>query len=111
MPFWSKFFNIIENKAVNRIDSENSDSTHYAFVDLEVGDNGKVHDIGALRYDDAVYHGVSKTELNDFLSGVDYICGHNIIHHDLKYLHSVAMTDKHVVDTLYVSPLLLAFHK
>lgn len=54
------------------------DASRYAFVDVEVGmSDRKIHDIGALRYDDAVYHAVSKEGLVQFIDGVDYLCGHN----------------------------------
>lgn len=63
------------------------DTDNYAFVDAEVGTNDhKVHDIGALRHDGAFLHTASKTELRTFLQDVDYVCGHNIVHHDAKYL-------------------------
>lgn len=61
------------------------DSSHYAVIDVEVGINDKkIHDIGALRHDGAVFHKASKSELFEFLQFTDYICGHNIIHHDVK---------------------------
>lgn len=41
-----------------------------------------------------------------FLNGVDFVCGHNIIHHDSKYLFEDRKTQWLLVDTLYLSPLL-----
>ena len=76
-----------------------------AFVDTEVGlKDHKIHDIGALRHDGATFHQASQTALNKFLQEgkVDYICGHNLIHHDAHYLHLNAI----LIDTLYLSPLL-----
>lgn len=75
-----------------------------AFIDLEIGRNGHITDIGCIRADGRQYHGHSARELYDFLEGVEYICGHNILRHDLKYLE----IDKAVkiIDTLYLSPLL-----
>ena len=79
----------------------------YAIVDVEVGvGDHRIHDIGALRWDGRVYHGCSKTELMDFLQGVDFVCGHNIIHHDVHYLWAEGECPFSLVDTLYVSPLL-----
>ena len=79
----------------------------YAIVDVEVGvSDRRIHDIGALRWDGGVYHGHSKTELMDFLQGVDFVCGHNIIHHDARYLWAEGECPFSLVDTLYVSPLL-----
>ena len=79
----------------------------YAFVDLEVGiKDKKIHDIGAVRDDSAVYHGVSKSELFEFIRDVRYICGHNIIHHDFNFLFNNEECRWIPVDTLYFSPLL-----
>ena len=80
-------------------------SKNIAFVDTEVGlKDHKIHDIGALRDDGATFHQASQTALNKFLQEgkVDYICGHNLIHHDAHYLH----LDGILIDTLYLSPLL-----
>ena len=80
---------------------------HWAFLDLEVSlSDHKIHDIGVLRDDGAVYHGCQKDEVLDFLNNVDYICGHNIIHHDAKYLFASNEIHASLVDTLYMSPLL-----
>lgn len=82
-------------------------STAYAVVDVEVGINDhKIHDIGALRYDEAEFHKTSIADLLDFIADVKYVCGHNIIHHDAKYLFPDKPHDWIMVDTLYVSPLL-----
>lgn len=81
--------------------------SRYAFVDVEVGIKDKrIHDIGALRWDDAVYHFADRRALNDFLKNVDYVCGHNIVHHDAKYLFGDERVKWALVDTLYMSPLL-----
>ena len=88
---------------------------NYAFVDAEVGmKDNKVHDIGSLRHDGALFHNANKAELAAFLQDVDYVCGHNIVHHDAKYLFdqppfSAAQKSQWLlVDTLYMSPLLFA---
>lgn len=79
----------------------------WAIVDVEVGmQDHKIHDIGALRCDGAVYHQASKTDLFVFLQDVDFVCGHNIIHHDAKYLFGDETHPWVLVDTLYMSPLL-----
>lgn len=83
------------------------ETLRYAFVDAEVGvRDHKVHDIGALRYDNAQFHDSSQNGLFRFLNGVDFVCGHNIIHHDSKYLFEDRKTQWLLVDTLYLSPLL-----
>ena len=80
---------------------------YWAIVDVEVSmSDHKIHDIGALRYDGAVYHGGKKEELMDFLHDVNYLCGHNIINHDAKYLFGNEPFKWVLVDTLYMSPLL-----
>ena len=79
----------------------------YAIVDVEIGlTDHRIHDIGALRYDGAIFHKASKEELLPFLEQVKYLCGHNIIHHDAKYLFEDRQIPWRLVDTLYLSPLL-----
>ena len=83
----------------------NADS--YAFVDVEIGvKNHKIQDIGALRYDGATLHKNSKADLQAFLRHIDFLCGHNIVHHDAKYLFGDERQPWALVDTLYMSPLL-----
>lgn len=113
MSLWRK---LIKNKdTAGCSESNNSenwlkqafDPSHYAIVDIEVGLNdNKIHDIGALRFDGSIYHNASKPGLFSFLNGVDFICGHNIIHHDAKYLFNEGQYHGVLVDTLYLSPLL-----
>jgi len=80
---------------------------YWAIVDVEVSmSDHKIHDIGAIRYDGAIYHGGKKEELMVFLRNVDYLCGHNIINHDAKYLFGNDSCKWVLVDTLYISPLL-----
>lgn len=94
----------------------------WAVADTEVGiTDHKIHDIGALRFDGAIFHGNDKKALERFLDErqVSYICGHNIVHFDAKYLFGDAETSNHehngqkkrlLVDTLYLSPLLFPMH-
>jgi ATP-dependent DNA helicase RecQ len=80
-----------------------------AFVDTEIEPKSqKILDIGGIRVDGNTFHGSSVAELVQFLSGVEFVCGHNILNHDIKYIGR-ALFDigvKAVVDTLYLSPLL-----
>lgn len=114
MSLWNR---IIESVSRTNYSASNiRDANKYAFVDVEVGLRDKrVHDIGALRCDGAVFHSSDKRALTEFLSDVDYLCGHNIIHHDITYLGlSTADLRQGLVDTLYVSPLLFPdrpYHK
>ena len=108
MSIWSKFISSISgNGATSANEEVFRDSSKYAVVDCEVGLNDmRVHDIGALRWDGSTFHSANKHTLNKFLNGVDFLCGHNIIHHDAKYLFGEELQKWALVDTLYVSPLL-----
>ena len=94
-----------DNNQDSRIETESFSKVRIAFIDTEVGvDNKKVMDYGAVREDGAVMHTQSTQEFNAFVSECDFLCGHNIIKHDLKYLN---LQRKHVIiDTLPLSPLL-----
>lgn len=102
MSFISKFIESISgdvNKSFN--------PSHFAFVDTEVGvKDHKIHDIGVLRWDGAIFHSANRQAALDLLWNVDFICGHNIIHHDAQYLFGDKKNKWILVDTLYVSPLL-----
>lgn len=79
------------------------------FFDTEVGvDDKKIHDIGAVRADKGIFHSASVQDFCAFISGTEYLCGHNIIHHDIKYLGEARANciSGKVIDTLYLSPLL-----
>ena len=84
-----------------------SETPRYAIVDVEVGlGDHKIHDIGAIRHDGAIFHKADKHELKRFLQNVDFVCGHNVVHHDAKYLFGDDELQWILVDTLYMSPLL-----
>lgn len=106
MSIFSRLFERKNNLTVSSdIKKKDARSRNIAFVDTEVGlKDHKIHDIGALRYDGATFHQASQTALNKFLQEgkVDYICGHNLIHHDARYLQLKGI----LIDTLYLSPLL-----
>lgn len=79
------------------------------FFDTEVGvDDKKIHDIGAVRADKGIYHSSSVQDFCTFISNTEYICGHNIIHHDIKFLEEASSKklSAKAIDTLYLSPLL-----
>ena len=120
MSIWSRLIGIGKDEDTNHvINNKNTsvpfDVIRYAIVDVEIGlKDHKIHDIGALRHDGATFHKSSKEELFKFLGDTDYICGHNIIHHDAKYLFTDKTFHCFFVDTLYVSPLLFPerpYHK
>ena len=57
------------------------------FIDIEVDpDSKKILDIGAIKGNGQEFHSKSISELSAFLSKSKYICGHNILKHDLLYL-------------------------
>lgn len=107
MAVWDRF--------LKRNGTTKHDDLRFAIVDTEVGiSDRKVHDIGALRYDGARFHRASIKELGGFLAGVDFVCGHNIIHHDARFLFAQHPDRWILVDTLYLSPLLFPerpYHK
>lgn len=79
------------------------------FFDTEVGvEDKKIHDIGAVCTDKGVFHSDSIPDFYAFVSDAEYICGHNIIHHDIKFLEEASSKKilSKAIDTLYLSPLL-----
>jgi len=79
------------------------------FFDIEVGvDDKKIYDIGAMKNNGDNFHSSSIKDFLDFYQGAEFICGHNIIHHDLKFIKEATKNDNftNVIDTLYLSPLL-----
>ena len=116
MSIWSKLIGIKKTEDRNNIIGYKTTSVpysayNYAIVDVEIGlKDHRIHDIGALKHDDTTFHKTSKEELFIFLNDIDYICGHNIVHHDAKYLFTDKICRWILVDTLYVSPLLFPEH-
>ncbi|MDR0517967.1 MAG: RecQ family ATP-dependent DNA helicase, partial [Fibromonadaceae bacterium] len=83
-----------------------------AFIDSEVSpETGTVLDLGATLDSGATFHKNSLPEFLKFIENADFICGHNILNHDLKYM---GIKDKLFIDTLFWSPLLFPkrpYHK
>ena len=82
-----------------------------AIVDTEIDPrSGRIVDIGSVKTDGSIFHKSSSAEFSQFLQGVQWVCGHNILNHDLKYisaaLHSAGVNSSKIIDTLYLSPLL-----
>lgn len=76
------------------------------FFDFEIDNKGKILDIGAIRYDGARRHNATVPEFVKFIEDCDFLCGHNIVEHDYKYLKPFIQRDYALIDTLYLSPLL-----
>ena len=93
----------------------NRTSFKLAFIDIEANSTGKkIQDFAALQDSGKELHTHSKSDFVNFLSGAEYLCGHNIIHHDLVVLKDNALNRKKKIDTLYLSPLLFPkrpYHK
>jgi ATP-dependent DNA helicase RecQ len=82
-----------------------------AFIDTEVSlKRQEIFDIGGIKDNGNSFHSSSTSEFISFINGTRFICGHNILNHDLKYLQK-AITNSginklNVIDTLFLSPLL-----
>ena len=81
------------------------------FIDTEIDPKSqKILDIGGLKSDGSSFHKNSVIEFVQFLKGTHYICGHNILNHDIKYigsaLNKTEINFSNIIDTLYLSPLL-----
>ncbi len=82
-----------------------------SFIDIEVQPNqGKILDIGAIDNNGSVFHKNSIPEFIQELSNVQFVCGHNIFNHDLKYIgeavQKAGINLDNCIDTLNLSPLL-----
>jgi ATP-dependent DNA helicase RecQ len=75
------------------------------FFDLEVSERGKILDIGAVRGERKL-HSSSLPGFANMVKGCEFLCGHNIIEHDLKYAGQFLNGNYKAIDTLYLSPLL-----
>ena len=82
-----------------------------AFIDIEIEPKSqKITDIGCVRSDGSTFHKNSVADFIRFLDGTQFICGHNIFNHDIKYI-GTALSDAgfktaNILDTLFLSPLL-----
>ena len=57
MSFWDKIIKSISDAGNSATESVSRDSSRYAFVDVEVGlKDYRIHDIGAFRWDRAIFH-------------------------------------------------------
>lgn len=116
--FNSKIFNNFVSKSESSIISVQSpdgeDMKTIAYIDLEVGEKGRILDLGAVKWNGASFHSSVISDFTNFISDCEYLCGHNIISHDIKYLKSFLNKGHTLIDTLYMSPLLFPeepYHK
>jgi ATP-dependent DNA helicase RecQ len=81
------------------------------FIDIEYDEKTKkIYDFGALKEEKKEYHSNNFKDFLDFIKSSDYICGHNIIAHDVKRINeangSTIIEEKQCIDTLLLSVLL-----
>ncbi len=86
------------------------------FFDTEIEpDSGRLLDIGSIKGDGSTFHSNYPAGFVRFLQGSQYLCGHNIFQHDLKYIQGslealgaegAAGNKPLCIDTLHLSPLL-----
>ncbi len=94
------------------------------FFDIEVNPSKRVvQDLGAYRVTIPVssmngqkFHAANMNEFRKFIKGVAFVCGHNVIDFDLKYISEEIkrVEMRSVIDTLYWSALLFPqkpYHK
>ncbi|MDR1881719.1 MAG: hypothetical protein LBR26_02930 [Prevotella sp.] len=82
-----------------------------AFIDTEIEPKErKLLDIGSVKDNGSSFHKASLAEFVQFLNGTQFICGHNILNHDIKYigkaLYDAGIDPGNIIDTLFLSPLL-----
>lgn len=82
-----------------------------AFIDTEIEPKSRaILDIGSVKNDGSFFHKASVVEFARFLKGTHFICGHNILNHDIKYIGKVlidaGISPANIIDTLFLSPLL-----
>lgn len=79
------------------------------FIDSEINPaDNRVTDLGAVSENGTGFHSPRVSALRDFIGQADFVCGHNIVRHDLRYLSSLfdPPLTAGAIDTLYLSPLL-----
>lgn len=78
------------------------------FIDSEISlRNHKIDDLGAIKENGDIFHSPDIRSFAAFIQEGNFLCGHNIVHHDLKYLaEHIAVDSFTSIDTLYLSPLL-----
>lgn len=89
------------------------------FVDTEIEyKSQKILDIGSIKNDGSSFHKNSVSEFMQFLNGTQFVCGHNIFNHDIKYIgnaiYETGINQANIIDTLFLSPLLFPtkpYHK
>ncbi|HAQ38450.1 MAG TPA: hypothetical protein DCQ58_08085, partial [Saprospirales bacterium] len=76
-----------------------------AFIDTEIDPKTKkILDIGSTRNNGDSFHNASVLAFISFIKGAGYVCGHNILNHDIKYighaLNEAGISQANIIDTL-----------
>lgn len=82
-----------------------------AFFDTEIEpESRRILDIGSIKDNGSSFHSTSIADFVNFLKDTKFICGHNILNHDLKYIQTAindaGISQSNIIDTLFLSPLL-----
>jgi ATP-dependent DNA helicase RecQ len=81
-----------------------------AYFDIELNSNDEISDIGCVLENGKEFHKNSSKEFLEFIKNSNFLCGHNIIIHDIPRLQKKenpnCFDKKILIDTLYLSPLL-----
>ena len=82
-----------------------------AFIDTEIDPQScKILSIGSVKDNGSYFHKTSVAAFIQFLNGTQFVCGHNIFNHDIKYigkaLNDAGVHSANIIDTLFLSPLL-----
>jgi len=82
-----------------------------AFFDTEIEpESRRILDIGSIKDNGSSFHSTSIADFVNFLKDAKFICGHNILNHDLKYIQTAindaGISQSNIIDTLFLSPLL-----
>ena len=79
----------------------NRPSFKIAFIDVEASANGKkLLDFGALHESGLEFHFSSKQDFVSFVRDAEYLCGHNIVHHDLELVDDSLLSRRKDVASL-----------
>ena len=78
------------------------------FIDTEISETAKkISDIGAITIHSEIFHSNNISVFKNFINNIEFICGHNILKHDLWYLKEhINLQNFTFIDTLFLSPLL-----
>lgn len=90
-----------------------------AFIDSEIEyKTNRILDLGGVKSNGGEFHSNSVSGFVAFLKDVKWVCGHNILRHDLKFIgpaiRDAGIPPGNIIDTLFLSPLLFPkkpYHK